>query len=271
MAVGDSDSLAAGRAAWVQSALRDLAATDDEAVNALVLRVVTSSTDDTAPLRAWWARGGASAEALDALMVNNTPAASQQDLQEFRAQAESAGWCAVIFKKHLVFQCTGVSGVENGIYATEEHQPEVLEFVCNPVQITRWLFNEMTKEHRIVLELTPRHKRTFEVEISQSVFGDPRYPLLTFLAGKGCDVPRDRQLRDCLEMYIAATKPLKAIRTTNRPGWHQNCFVSYAETFVPPNSNEDIVLARSGGKRSIEIDRSGRSLDGSAALPLLPV
>ena len=249
---------------WVLSALNDLTPVGDAELDLFVVRVVNSTTDDLTAIRAWWARSGAPEHELNELLRACDGAVSPQEYQKFLEYAQSAGWrFAWSGKKHkyLVFLCLSVPDFEDGIYAMPSACDEAATFLTTPIRPAAWLMDDATKEHQIILELMPRHGRKFAISIDQSMLGDSRQTLFELLAGKGCEVPQERELRACVVAFISATKPSTATRTVSQPGWYGDAFVSMSETFVAPDAKAEVFLSASLGGRAPESYQCG-TLEG---------
>jgi uncharacterized protein (DUF927 family) len=121
------------------------------------------------------------------------------------------------------------SGESPGVYYTDEDGTSFK--VCSPLRIVAVTETKDGEKCGRLLEWHDNQNRLHKWAMPIELVHSEGAELAKFLASNGLEIMPSRKHREKLNFYIATSKAEKIIVSTDKIGWHGDCFVLPGETF----------------------------------------
>jgi putative DNA primase/helicase len=120
-------------------------------------------------------------------------------------------------------------GESPGVYYTDEDGTRFQ--VCSPLKIVAVTETETGEKCGRLLEWRDSQNRAHKWAMPIELVHSEGSELAKYLASNGLEIMPSRKHREKLNFYIATSKPENVIVSTDKIGWHGDCFVLPGETF----------------------------------------
>lgn len=120
-------------------------------------------------------------------------------------------------------------GEKPGVYYSEENGERLK--VCSPLKIVAETQTQSGENYGRLLEWKDSQNRSHRWAMPIELVHSQGAELAKYLASNGLEIMPSRKHHEKLAFYIATSKAEKVVISTDKIGWHDDCFVLPDETF----------------------------------------